>query len=195
MPSPVLKLARATEPAWVEAATANLELVLLDHAHCEKKAAGAALRLLFQYPQHGFLQRPIAELAREELLHFERVLGLLEARKIDYRSLSPALYGARLQAEVRREEPRRAIDQLLVAGLIEARSCERMKLLAEAIAEPALSEFYSGLLAAEARHHRLYVELAGQLAGPDGVAPRLEELAAREATFFGDPAAPVRFHS
>ncbi|MDG2335839.1 MAG: tRNA-(ms[2]io[6]A)-hydroxylase [Myxococcota bacterium] len=191
----MLKLARPTEPAWVEAATANLELVLLDHAHCEKKAAGAALRLLFQYPQYGFLQRPIAELAREELLHFERVLGLLEARGITHRSLSPAAYGARLQAEVRREEPRRVMDQLLVAALIEARSCERMKLLAEAIAEPELSKFYSGLLAAEARHHRLYVELAEEVADPAWVAPRLEELAAREATFFGDPNAPVRFHS
>jgi len=191
----VLKLARATDSAWVEAAIANLELILIDHAHCEKKAAGAALRILFQYPHHGFLQRPIAGLAQEELAHFELVLGLLEARQIAYRSLSPAAYGARLQAEVRREEPGRVLDQLLVAGLIEARSCERMKLLADAVPETTLSEFYSGLLASEARHHRLYVDLACTLEGREAVALRLEELAALEATFIDVPGAPVRFHS
>lgn len=191
----MLNLAADTDERWIEAALADLDAVLLDHAHCEKKAAGAAVKLLFAYPHHGFLQEPVSQLAREELEHFELVLALLARRGIEYCSQRPSPYGARLHALVRSEEPARAIDVLLVAALIEARSCERMKLLAEALEDHELAEFYKGLLASEARHHRLYVDLARRLASEDEVRARLHELAQSEAEILTEPAPFVRLHT
>jgi tRNA-(ms[2]io[6]A)-hydroxylase len=191
----MLNLASATEPRWLDAALADIDTVLVDHAHCEKKAAGAAIRLLFAYPHHRFLQEPLSRLAREELGHFEQVLALLERRGIRYYSQRPSPYGARLHALVRREEPGRAIDVLLVAALIEARSCERMKLLAGALDEPELAAFYGALLASEARHHRLYVDLACELADESDIQVRLTELAAEEAVILSEPAPFVRLHT
>jgi tRNA-(ms[2]io[6]A)-hydroxylase len=191
----MLQLATASDPRWLESALAHLPEILLDHAHCEKKAAGAAIKLLFAYPHHRFLQEPIAELAREELVHFEAVLALLERRGIAYRRQTPSAYGGKLHACVRASEPERALDVLLVAALIEARSCERFGLLADAVADAELADFYRGLLASEARHHGLYVELARKLRAPDVVRRRLAELARAEAEILSDPAASVRLHS
>ena len=191
----MLQLAAPTDPRWLESALVHLPDILLDHAHCEKKAAGAAIKLLFAYPHHRFLQEPIAELAREELVHFEAVLALLERRGIAYRSQTPSAYGGKLHACVRVSEPERALDVLLVAALIEARSCERFGLLAGGVDDPELCDFYRGLLASEARHHGLYVELARELCGPEVVRSRLSELARSEAAILREPAACVRLHS
>jgi tRNA-(ms[2]io[6]A)-hydroxylase len=191
----MLNLAAASDPAWLESALAQLDVVLVDHAHCEKKAAGAAVKLLFAYPHHRFLQQPVAELAREELQHFERTLALLERKGIAYRSMPPSPYGARLHAQVRHREPERCLDVLLVAALIEARSCERMKLLAETVADPEIADFYRDLLASEARHHRLYVDLAEQLCDEETVRARLAELALAESKALTEPAPFVRLHT
>ena len=104
----MLNLASQTPADWVREAASQIEEVLLDHAHCEKKAAGAALRMLFRYPQHGFLQQPIAELAREELAHYQRMLGVLEARGIPFCRQKPSAYGGRLHQLIRAPEPVRA---------------------------------------------------------------------------------------
>lgn len=191
----MLNLAEKTDVRWVARALANLDLILLDHTHCEKKAAGAAVKLLFAYPHHRFMQEPLAELAREELEHFERMLGFLDARGILYRSISPSPYGAQLHKCVRPTEPDRALDVLLVASLIEARSCERLKLLADAVDDPDLGKFMTELLPCEARHHRLYLELAMELAGPECARSRLEELAMNEASILRQPCTLVRLHS
>jgi tRNA-(ms[2]io[6]A)-hydroxylase len=191
----MLNLCAPSDPTWLEAALEQLDVVLVDHAHCEKKAAGAAVKLLFAYPHHGFLQAPISQLAREELAHFERTLELLERKGIAYRSMRPSPYAARLHALLRHREPDRCLDVLLVAGLIEARSCERMKLLADAVADPEIADFYRDLLACEARHHGLYVQLAEQLTDPASARGRLEELAIHEAKLLADPAPFVRLHS
>jgi tRNA-(ms[2]io[6]A)-hydroxylase len=129
----MLRLASSTAPGWAERAVAALPELLLDHAHCEKKAAGMALRLLFSYPHHVFLQLPLARLAREELAHFEQVLGQLEARGLALRPQRPAPYAGRLRERVRRNDPERLVDLLLCCALIEARSCERFGLLAQAV--------------------------------------------------------------
>ena len=191
----MLNLASETAPGWVENALRERDAILLDHAHCEKKAAGAAVNLLFRYPQHAFLQAPLAELAREELEHFERLLRTLEERKIPFARQRPSAYGGRLHRLVREREPERLLDTLLVCGLIEARSCERLKLLAEAWPDPGLASLYRDLLASEARHHGLYVELAQQLAPVDEVRARLAALAVREAEILTEPAPAVRLHS
>jgi tRNA-(ms[2]io[6]A)-hydroxylase len=193
----MLSLAAPTREIWTRSALGDLESVLLDHAHCEKKAAGAALKLLFAYPHHRFMQQPLAELAREELAHFERTLRLLDERGIRYRSQSPSPYGARLHAHVRHSEPDRCLDVLLIGALIEARSCERMRLLAEALAETAadVADFYRDLLASEARHHRLYLDLANELTDRQTAAQRLGELARTEAQILTEPAPFVRMHT
>ena len=177
----MLRLASRTEPGWTAHALAHLDEVLLDHAHCEKKAAGTALTLLFQYPDRAALQAPLAALAREELAHFEAVLAALARRGLAFRRQRASPYFGRLRSASAAREPARLVDALLCAALIEARSCERLGLLAEALPETALAELYRGLHAAEARHHALYVELACEVAERTVVAARLAELASHEA--------------
>jgi tRNA-(ms[2]io[6]A)-hydroxylase len=191
----MLNLASHTSPRWTEWALANLEDILVDHAHCEKKAAGAAVKLLFGYPERRFLQEPLSRLAREELGHFEQVLVRLDERGIAFCRQRPSPYGGKLHQLIRRDDPDRLVDLLLIAALIEARSCERLKLLSEALPEPALASFYEALLAAEARHHQLYVELANQLRPPDEIRERLRELATAEAEIIAAPSHWVRLHT
>jgi tRNA-(ms[2]io[6]A)-hydroxylase len=149
----MLNLQTPTPARWLEQAGAGLDELLIDHAHCEKKAAGAAMGLIFAYPDHRDLGRALAEVVQEELAHFGLVLDLLARRGIAFRRLRPAPYGERLHALVRTHEPARAIDRLLVAGLIEARSCERFGLLRDHLGDAELSAFYGGLFESEARHH------------------------------------------
>jgi len=191
----MLTLSAPTRPSWIGSALDHLDDLLLDHAHCEKKAAGAALKLLFSYPQHGCLQEPLSRLAREELGHFEQVLQRLEDRGVAFGRQRPSAYGGKLHALVRPSEPQRLMDLLLVAAIIEARSCERFKLLSDAIEDPDLAKFYAGLLACEARHHGLYVELAIDLGDAAQVRGRLAELSACEARILEEPARDVRVHS
>jgi tRNA-(ms[2]io[6]A)-hydroxylase len=177
----MLHLASATAPAWTRRALAHLDEVLVDHAHCEKKAASTAMSLLFRHPERPALALALSELAREELTHFERVVRVLAARGVALGHQRPGGYAAGLLAAVRPGEPERLVDTLLCMALIEARSCERMQLLAEACPEPAVAALYRELLASEARHHATYVELAAQVAAPASVETRLDELAAHEA--------------
>jgi tRNA-(ms[2]io[6]A)-hydroxylase len=192
----MLRLAVETDPAWGAFAAGRLGEVLLDHAHCEKKAAGAAVTLLFRYPEHAVLQEPLAALAREELGHFEAVLGELARRGIAFGRQRPAPYAGRLHAFVRREEPGRLLDWLLSCAAIEARSCERLGLLREALDDAPLRALYAELLAAEARHHRLYVDLAGTLFDADAVRARMREVLAHEAKVLREaPASLARLHA
>jgi len=191
----MLNLASETDPGWLERVRARLDDVLLDHAHCEKKAAGAAVKLLFAYPHHAFIQAPLSALAREELEHFDAVQAVLRERGVRYRSQAPSEYGALLHAHVRPGEPERALDLFLIAALIEARSCERFKLLAAGLEEPELAAFYEQLFASEARHHAMYVELARELAGEQVARDRLAELAEIEAEILAKPGRRPRLHS
>ncbi len=194
-PAPVLNLAAPTDPGWIGAALAELDEVLLDHAHCERKAAGMALRLMFRYPDRAYLHDALSRLAREELAHYEEVLRALAARGQEMRRQRPSAYAGRLYGCVRGHEPERLIDTLLVCALIEARSCERFRLLAEAVEDPALASLYRGLLASEARHHNAYLELAVRGEDEAPVRKRLSELALLEAEILAAPSARVRMHS
>jgi tRNA-(ms[2]io[6]A)-hydroxylase len=191
-------LAAPSSRAWLEQAIARPDLVLLDHAHCERKAAGVALQLMFRYPSDGEIGAQLSRLAREELEHFELVLELLQRRGIPLRPLPAPGYGAALTAAVRREEPARRLDAFLVAGLIEARSHERMALLASHSPDGELRELYGALLASEARHFGLYWLLCEQRDGREATVARLEELAAVEVGALSGElaqAADVRMHS
>jgi len=190
----MLRLAAPTDPRWVARALAGLDEVLLDHAHCEKKAASTALALCFRYPDRRGLAETLSPLAREELVHFERMLGVLAARGIPFGRQIPSPYAGALMQAVSRDEPARLCDSLLAMALIEARSCERMGLLAAAV-DPPLAAVYRGLLAAEARHHRAYVDLAAALAGRALVEARLPALAAREAAVLAGSPPMARLHA
>lgn len=191
-------LAASSDRAWLDQALARPDLLLIDHAHCERKAAGVALQLMFRYPSDQGLAAVLSPLAREELEHFERVLGLLEQRGIPLRPLQAPGYGARLAAAVRRGEPERMLDSFLVAGLIEARSHERMALIADHGQDPDLRQLYGDLLASEARHFGLYWVLCEERYGRAATVERLEQLALVECEALTGTLASadqVRMHS
>jgi tRNA 2-(methylsulfanyl)-N6-isopentenyladenosine37 hydroxylase len=188
------KLRVATSPAWAPRAAAHFDEVLLDHAHCEKKAAGVAVALLFQYPDRASLLRPLSALAREELAHFEAVLAWLERRGVAYARQRPSPYAGRLRAIVRAEEPARLVDTLLVSAVIEARSCERLGLLADALDDPELAAFYRELRSAEARHQGLYMDLARAVLPSAEVRARLEEVLDHEARVLAECRGRPRLH-
>jgi tRNA 2-(methylsulfanyl)-N6-isopentenyladenosine37 hydroxylase len=177
----MLNLKSSTSPDWLTTVEANLDEVLLDHAHCEKKAAGTAMNLIFAYVDHVELVKALSAIVTEELDHFERVIDLLALRGVRFRRLKPSRYGAQLGELVRKQEPQKAVDRLLVAALIEARSCERFALLKDQLTDRTLAAFYQELFESEARHHSAYVQLARLFATGDEVDRRLDELAAAEA--------------
>jgi tRNA-(ms[2]io[6]A)-hydroxylase len=191
----MLHLKSATGDRWLGQVNSNLNEILIDHAHCEKKAAGTALNLIFHYVEDLELCREMTEIVNEELEHFHLVIDLLQRRGVRFRRLKPSQYGRKLNDLVRKQEPRRAVDRLLVAGLIEARSCERFQQLAEHVEDAELAAFYRGLFESEARHHATYTRLATHFAPEAEVMQRLDELAAAEASIIAEGEDLPRMHS
>ena len=190
-----LELASRTSEDWIEQATRHIDLVLLDHANCEKKAAGNALSLLFRYPANGRLVETLSPLAREELQHFERVHRHLQRLGIPIKPLSAAPYAARLNQHLRRSEPEHLLDTLLVAAIIEARSHERLGLLGIHAPDLELRQFYLWLAAAEERHWQLYLDLALDQFPADQVQERLDTLLQVEAEILSSLHPEPRVHS
>jgi tRNA-(ms[2]io[6]A)-hydroxylase len=193
----MLSLQSTSSDRWLRQVDQSLNEILIDHAHCEKKAAGCALNLIFAYVENQRLCRQLIEIVNEELEHFQLVLDLLQRRGIAFRRLKPGGYGRQLNDLVRKSEPERAVDRLLVAGLIEARSCERFDLLRKHMADrdPELAEFYNSLFESEARHHSTYVQLAKSFASEVVVKQRLVELSEREASIIEQGGLLPRMHS
>ncbi|MGB0645578.1 MAG: tRNA-(ms[2]io[6]A)-hydroxylase [Bradymonadia bacterium] len=191
----MLRLASSTPVEWVERMEANLSDFLLDHAHCEKKAASTALSLIFRYPEFTCLIRPLTEVAREELEHFELLLDLIERRGERFRRLSPSPYAGRLLSKLRPANLEKLVDTLLCCALIEARSCERMSLLSQHLADDELRAFYGQLLESEARHFTLYVGLARAVAPEADITSRLNELAKWEAEVILSAPSVPRMHN
>jgi tRNA-(ms[2]io[6]A)-hydroxylase len=191
----MLNLAAPTPERWLEQVEANLDLLLIDHAHCEKKAAGVAMNLLFSYVEHADLTRAMTEIVAEELDHFHQVRAILDRRGIRFYKLPPSNYGSKLHELVGKDEPQRAVDRLLVAGLIEARSCERFGLLRDRLADQELAAFFGSLFESEARHHSTYVRLAKAFQPEDTVHRRLAELAEAEARIMAAGDERPRMHS
>ena len=173
--------ASRTDRRWVEVALADLDAVLADHLHCERKAAQSALSLVRSYPERNDLVLAVARLAHEETSHVVQVTQVLARRGARPRFDLGDDYVQALRRSVRKREPDRLIDHLLVFALIEGRSAERLGLLGEALPDPELAALYRALAAAEVRHRDTFLALA-LAAGPAAeVAGRATELAAREA--------------
>jgi tRNA 2-(methylsulfanyl)-N6-isopentenyladenosine37 hydroxylase len=193
---PTIRLLKApTRSAWIDQALANFDTILLDHSHCERKAAGVALNLMFRYPSSAKLVRTLTAIAQEELTHFEQVNQWLERRGIPLQALTPPPYGAGLKAQIRRDEPGRMLDTLLVAALIEARSHERLGLLGQHCPDPELARFYRGLMASEARHYGAYWGLASEYFERSEMDARLEALAQVESDLLATLHPEPRIHS
>lgn len=193
----MLHLKSESAQRWLAQVDANLDEMLIDHAHCERKAASTAMNLMNAYTENRELCREMTRIIEEELEHFDMVLKILDARGIQFRRLASGPYGRRLNALVRHPEPGRAVDRLLIASLIEARSCERFSLLAEHVRErePELAEFYAGLFESEARHHTTYVRLAEHFADREHVRKRLDQLSAEESEIIAEGSELPRMHS
>ena len=188
-------LKQPTSQAWIEQAIKNLDIILLDHSHCERKAASVAINFMFRYPSHTKLVKQLTTIAKEELEHFEQVNQWLERRGVPLAPLNAPPYGSGLKSQVRKKEPQRLLDSLLVSCLIEARSHERLDLLAAHCPEPELSNFYSSLVASEARHYGIYWVLADTYFERDVVQQRLEELAIAESDLLANLHPEPRVHS
>jgi tRNA-(ms[2]io[6]A)-hydroxylase len=182
-----------TPRAWVDWALANPELLLIDHAHCEKKAASTAVNLMFRYVDRPELLDALSQLAREELLHFEQVLEIMRNRGLELRHLEPSRYAAELRTQARTHEPARLVDVLIVGAFIEARSCERFAALAPHLDEE-LGRYYRFLLNSEARHFQDYLRLAELYAG-EPIDDRVTTFAAVERRLVESPDTEFRFHA
>jgi len=183
-----------TPRAWVDWALQNPELMLIDHANCEKKAAATALNLMYRYVEHDELLHMLSKLAREELRHFEQVIAIMKKRNIRYPQLSASRYAGELRKSVRKNEPGRLVDTLLIGAIIEARSCERFASLLPVL-DDDLAGFYGSLLKSESRHFMDYLKFARRLGSDEEVEERLPALLEKDRELIQSDDVEFRFHS
>lgn len=186
-------LGTETPDLWVQNALANQADMLIDHAHCEKKAATTALNLINRYPHDDDLLMKMSRLAREELRHFEQVLKFLKKRKIRYTNFTASRYAAKLREHVRKHDPEQIADILIIGAFIEARSCERFAKIAPLLEED-LADFYVSLLKSEARHYQDYLTLASKYA-KGNIDERVAYFREVENRLISEPDTEFRFHS
>ncbi len=193
-PHPLLRT--PTPASWIARACECPQVLLIDHANCEKKAASTALALMFAYAEDFFLTGKMSRLAREELRHYEAVAKLIRDLGIEPLRLAPGRYAERLRRLVAKSEPQREVDLMVCGAFIEARSCERFAALGAVIGGP-VGELFAGLHAAESRHLRVYLDLAQRAAARAGLdaAARIEAFARLEAELISGPDELFRFHS
>ena len=170
-----------SNPGWIEVANDHLIDILIDHAHCEKKAAAFALAMINRYPERTRLVKDMIDLAKEEIEHFELVVVELERRGVTLTHDTGNHYAQQLHEHIRKAEPHRLLDSLIVGAFIEARSCERFSLLSEHATAPDMRELYKSLLASEAGHYRAYTDIAREYFPVEEVKQRLKEFGEIEA--------------
>ncbi|MCG8668745.1 MAG: tRNA isopentenyl-2-thiomethyl-A-37 hydroxylase MiaE [Pseudomonadales bacterium] len=188
----------ATPQAWLDIAPQHLDILLIDHAHCEKKAASTAMNLLFRYVDRPELLKKLSQLTREEMLHFEQVVEFMEKFGVTYDHLSPARYANGLRQHIRTHEPERLIDTLIIGAFIEARSCERFAALAPVLEQnpetAELAKYYVFLLKSESRHFEDYLALA-ELYSESDISDRVAFFREAERRLIESEDAEFRFHS
>ncbi len=195
-PSAEIKwLSSKTSDAWIDLALSNPNDILVDHAHCERKAAGMAIELMFRYFSHKGLSEVLSPVAREELEHYERVLNLIVAKGDYLRYLPAPPYGAKLSKNIRKKEPYRMLDSFLIASLIEARSHERMYLISLNTLDNQLQELYSDLLLSESKHFGIYWKLSIKNFSKELVEDRMIQLSNIESDILSELYPKPRIHS
>lgn len=187
-------LGARTSQAWLAAALTQIPLLLQDHANCEKKAAATAMNLIFRYEFHQDLQLKLAQLIREEMLHYEQVVGIMNERGLTWSHLPAGRYAKGLLKHKRTHEPKAMIDVLIIGAFIEARSCERFAALAEVIDDDKLARYYRYLLKSESRHFEDYLALAASLSD-EPIQARVAFFRQVEAELITQPDDELRFHS
>ncbi|AXY56331.1 tRNA-(ms[2]io[6]A)-hydroxylase [Acinetobacter chinensis] len=190
-----------TPQAWLDEALKNLDILMQDHANCEKKAAGTAMNLMFRYSFFTDLQVKLAQLVREEMLHYEQVLEFMTKRGQEWKGLSAGRYAGGLRKEIRTYEPEALIDVLVIGAFVEARSCERFYALAPVV-DDELGRYYRYLLKSESRHYEDYLALAldvaktAKLKNPEeDIQQRIEHIREVEKNLIQSPDETFRFHS
>ena len=189
-----------TPDEWIASALKHPDILLIDHANCEKKAASTALNLIYRYVDNFELLNKMSRLAREEMRHFEQVIAIMEERGIEYRTINASRYAAGLRTMVRTHEPAKLIDTLIVGAFIEARSCERFAKLAPYL-DDELKQFYLSLLRSEGRHYRDYLSLAKKVVGSESIAGnesiegRIQLIREKEQQLIEQPDNEFHFHS
>ncbi|USA55098.1 tRNA-(ms[2]io[6]A)-hydroxylase [Acinetobacter sp. C32I] len=199
---PVIEfLGCVTPQAWLDEAINNLDILMQDHANCEKKAASTAMNLMFRYSFFTDLQVKLAQLVREEMLHYEQVLEFMNKRGQEWKGLSAGRYAGGLRKEIRTYEPEALIDVMIIGAFVEARSCERFYALAP-IVDDELGRYYRYLLKSESRHFEDYLALAldvaqtAKLKDPEEtIQLRIEHIREVEKNLILSPDDTFRFHS
>lgn len=178
-----LGLELPTDPRWVDIAGMKIGDILIDHAYCEQKAASSCISLIVHYPEKAKLVETLTPIVSEEWGHFQRVLKELRKRNIPLGRQRKDEYVGQLLKLVRNkgDYEEALLDRLLICGLIEARSCERFKLLSETLEEESLQKFYRELMISEAGHYRTFIELAEEYLPQSQVRTRWKELLKAEA--------------
>ena len=187
-------LGSRTSQDWIHQALTNLPLIIQDHANCEKKAAGTAMNLMFRYESAHDLQCKLAQLVREEMLHYEQVLGIMHERGQQWQHLSAGRYAKGMLKHKRTYEPAAMVDVLIIGAFIEARSCERFAALAEVINDTRLAKYYRYLLKSESRHFKDYLALAQSLS-EESIEERVMLFKEVESELISSPDEELRFHS
>ena len=177
----MLCLKNDSNPEWIISAKENLINVIIDHAHCEKKAAKTGMALLNKYPDKTDLCFAMADLVEEEIGHFRSVLKILERRSYTLKPDGGDFYAKQLFGQLRKNEICGLLDHLLIAGIIEARSCERLQILADNLDDEELIKFYKNLAHSEAGHCMTFIKLAKNYYDEKEVKLRLDELTTFEA--------------
>jgi tRNA-(ms[2]io[6]A)-hydroxylase len=198
LPTHLQNFLKITSPrSWCESAIQHFDILLIDHAHCERKAAASAIQLMSKNPLQSDLIQVLSPIAREELLHFEKMLSLLKSRNLRLYPLHPCRYHKELHAiRTKNDNVQQLIDDLVIAAIIEARSCERFFSLLpylEAHGDIEVFKFYKHLAMAEQRHFEVYLEFAQQL--DQDIEHRIKRFIAIENHCITSPEETFRFHS
>lgn len=185
-----MKLRSSTPPQWTSVVLANFDAFLLDHASAERKASATALSLLAHYPDRSELVEAMTDLAQEELSHFAQVCRILAKRKLILRHDEKDRYVRSLRSLARSSHEEYLMDRLLIAGIIEARGCERFGLIGQALPLGELKDFYLEITRSEARHAGLFVRLAKRYFSASHVEQRQDELLEAESALMLE--SPIR---
>ncbi len=181
MPKHSVPLKSATPEAWVTPILEDFDTFLQDHANCERKASALAMSMVIKQPDREHIIPTMIAIAREELLHFEQVYGVMRRRGLKLVKDEPDPYVNALLADIRHGRDERFLDRLLTFSLVECRGAERFGILCQALTDPELARFYRALWGAEVRHGDQFVAMALEYFAPDVVYDRLHHLAEREA--------------